>query len=602
MRTNNPLYFKIKNLPQLPGVYKFIDKKGQIIYVGKAKDLKKRVSSYFNKNHNSYKTELLVKQISDIEYIVVDTETDALLLENQLIKSIQPRYNVMLKDDKTYPLICIKNERFPRIEYTREKKNDGSEYFGPFSSVYTIKTLLSLIRQLYPIRTCNYNLSDENIKSGKLKVCLEFHIGNCKAPCVGNIDEHSYNSFIEDVRKILKGDLHLIKDFLIKKMKQYAADLNFEEAAQIKQKLDIIENYQSKSAVVSSKISNIEVLGYSKDIDTFYVNWFLVKNGGIISSHSLEIKKKIDESDEDMLTYAVLEMRKFSNPEIKTIIVPININYEIEDLKFEVPKRGDKLSLLELAQKNSRFFMLERHKQLTNKSPDKGVQRKLETLKTDLNLKVLPKHIECFDNSNMQGTNSVAACVVFKDAKPSKKDYRHYNIKTVEGPDDFASIYEVVLRRYQRIIKEGEALPDLIVIDGGKGQLSSACLALQDLNIYDKISIIGIAKKLEEIYFPDDPLPLYLDKTSESLKIIQQIRDEAHRFGIKFHRDKRSNSFITSELDMIKGIGDKTKEKLLKNLKTVKNIKNSSLENLNKVIGKQKAKIVYGYFNPEKKN
>ncbi len=599
MKKSEDILHKVKNLPQVPGVYKFIDASGKIIYVGKAKNLKKRVSSYFAKNLSSYKTEMMVRKIHDIDFIVVESETDALLLENQLIKNLQPKYNFMLKDDKTYPLLCIKKEPFPRLIYTREKAEDGSEYFGPFSSVYTVKTLLSLIRQLYPLRTCNYNLTQENIKAGKFKVCLEYHIGNCKAPCEAKIEEEEYNSYIEDVRKIIRGDLHLVQNFLSERMKKLAAELKFEEAAKLKQKYDIIENYRSKSAVVSSNISNLEVFGYAKDIDSFYINWFLVKNGAIISSHSMEIRRKLDESDEEILLYAILEMRKFSESQIKTILLPNIINEKIEGLKFEVPKRGDKFTLLELAQRNAKFFMLERHKQIANKSPQNSIQRKLRTLQNDLALKDLPDHIECFDNSNIQGTNPVAACVVFRYAKPAKSEYRHYNIKTVEGPDDFASMYEVVYRRYRRLLDENQSLPKLIVIDGGKGQLSSACKALEDLKIIDKVAVIGIAKKLEEIFFPNDPVPLYLDKNSESLKIIQQIRDEAHRFGISFHRDKRSKNFITSELDAIKGIGEKTKTILLRNYKTVQSIKNSDFDELSKLVGKSKANLIIKYFNSQ---
>ncbi len=599
MKKSEDILHKVKNLPQVPGVYKFIDASGKIIYVGKAKNLKKRVSSYFAKNLSSYKTEMMVRKIHDIDFIVVESETDALLLENQLIKNLQPKYNFMLKDDKTYPLLCIKKEPFPRLIYTREKAEDGSEYFGPFSSVYTVKTLLSLIRQLYPLRTCNYNLTQENIKAGKFKVCLEYHIGNCKAPCEAKIEEEEYNSYIEDVRKIIRGDLHLVQNFLSERMKKLAAELKFEEAAKLKQKYDIIENYRSKSAVVSSNISNLEVFGYAKDIDSFYINWFLVKNGAIISSHSMEIRRKLDESDEEILLYAILEMRKFSESQIKTILLPNIINEKIEGLKFEVPKRGDKFTLLELAQRNAKFFMLERHKQIANKSPQNSIQRKLRTLQNDLALKDLPDHIECFDNSNIQGTNPVAACVVFRYAKPAKSEYRHYNIKTVEGPDDFASMYEVVYRRYRRLLDENQSLPKLIVIDGGKGQLSSACKALEDLKIIDKVAVIGIAKKLEEIFFPNDPVPLYLDKNSESLKIIQQIRDEAHRFGISFHRDKRSKNFITSELDAIKGIGEKTKTILLRNYKTVQSIKNSDFDELSKLVGKGKANLIIKYFNSQ---
>ncbi|HOD89228.1 MAG: excinuclease ABC subunit UvrC [Bacteroidota bacterium] len=594
MISKDDLDIKVKALPQNPGVYKYLDKAGNIIYVGKAKNLKKRVSSYFAKNHQSFKTNVLVKRIKDIEYIVTETENDALLLENVLIKSLQPRYNVMLKDDKTYPWICIKNETFPRVFYTRQKTK-GNEYFGPFTSVYTIKTLLNLITQLYPIRNCNLNLSKEKVKEGKYKVCLEYHIGNCKAPCIGEIDEKTYLQLISDIRKILKGNLHQVQTYFTKEMKNHADKLEFEKAAEIKSKLSIIENYKSKSTIVNTNISDTEAFGFAKDINSAYVSYIRIQSGTIISAHSVEIRKKIDESDEDMLLFAVLELRESLNSDAKTTLLPFEVDFEVENTKIEVPKRGDKLSVIELANRNAKFFMLEKHKQIENKNPEKHIQRKLETLKKDLNLSELPRHIECFDNSNIQGTNSVAACVVFKNARPSKADYRHYNIKTVEGADDYASMSEIVYRRYKRLIDEKKELPQLIIIDGGKGQLNAALKSLKKLNL-ENISIISIAEKLEEIYFPNDSVPLFLDKNSESLKLIQHARDEAHRFGLSFHRNKRSANFIVSELENIAGIGDKTIDVLLTKYKSVNQIKKAKIEDLETSIGKAKAKLLIDYF------
>jgi len=600
VKTESHIEEIVKALPQNPGIYKYLDKNGTVIYVGKAKNLRKRVSSYFVKNHQSYKTNLLVKKINNIEFVVVDSENDALLLENILIKKLQPRYNVMLKDDKTYPWLCIKNEKFPRVMYTRQKINDGSEYFGPFTSVYMIKTLLSLIRQLYPLRTCTLNLNEENISSGKFKICLEYHIGNCLGPCEGYLSEDVYQTWISDVRKILHGDLHLIQQYLTGMMKQYSAELKFENAAGIKEKIDIIENYRSKSTIVNTSISNTEAYGFAKDLNSVYINYLRIQNGAVIGAHSVEIKKRIDESDEDMLLFAIVEIRNLMKSTVKNLILPFKTGFEIEGTKSECPKKGEKLKVLELAQRNANFFMLERHKQVENKNPENHAIRKMETLQKDLNLPELPRHIECFDNSNIQGTNPVAACVVFKNARPSKSDYRHYNIKTVEGPDDFASMSEVVFRRYKRLLDENADLPQLIIIDGGKGQLGAAVESLTKLNITGRISIIGIAKRLEEIYFPGDSIPLYLDKNSESLKLIQQARDEAHRFGISFHRNKRSAGFIGSELDKIEGIGEKTVEALLTKHKSISKIKALKREEIAEITGKSKAELIYTYFHKKK--
>lgn len=586
----------VKALPKAPGVYRYFDKNGTIIYVGKAKSLKNRVSSYFLSNNLNRKTQILVSQICDIEYTVVDSESEALLLENVLIKQLQPKYNILLKDDKTYPWVCITNEEFPRLLYTRQKTDSG-EYFGPFASAYTIKTLLALIHQLYPIRSCKHNITEQAVKDGKFDICLDYHIGNCIGPCVGKIDKDSYAAMFSDIRKILRGDLQQVQNFLKKKMMTHAANLEFEEAAKVKHKLDLLENYRSKSTVVDTNISNVEAFGFAKDINSYYISYLRIQNGAIVASHSVEIRKRIEETDEDILAYAIVDIREELKSNVKTIILPFQIDFPIENVKFEYPQKGDKGKILELANRNAKFYMLEKHKQVEGKDPEKNTMRKLETLKADLMMDELPVHIECFDNSNIQGTNPVASCVVFKNAKPSKKDYRHFNIKTVVGANDFASMEEIIFRRYRRLLDEGEPLPQLIVVDGGKVQLSFAVRSLEKLGLIGKVKIIGIAKRLEEIFLPGDDIPLYLDKNSESLKIIQHARDEAHRFGITFHRKKRSDNFLKSELDDIKGIGPKTKEILLKEFKTINGIKEASLEKLTESLGAAKAQIIYGYFH-----
>lgn len=586
----------VKALPKAPGVYRYFDKDGTIIYVGKAKSLKNRVSSYFLSNNLNRKTQILVSQICDIEYTVVDSESEALLLENVLIKQLQPKYNILLKDDKTYPWVCITNEPFPRLLYTRQKNGNG-EYFGPFASAYTIKTLLALIQQLYPIRTCKHNITEQGIKDGKFDICLDYHIGNCLGPCIGKIDKENYTAMFADIRKILRGDLQQVQGFLKEKMLKHAANLEFEEASKLKHKLDLLENYRSKSTVVDTNISNVEAFGFAKDINSYYISYLRIQNGAIIASHSVEIRKRIEETDEDILAYAIVDIREELKSNVKTIILPFQIDFPIENVKFEYPQKGDKGKILELANRNAKFYMLEKHKQVEGKDPEKNTLRKLETLKADLMMDELPVHIECFDNSNIQGTNPVASCVVFKNAKPSKKDYRHFNIKTVVGANDFASMEEIIFRRYRRLLDEGEPLPQLIVVDGGKVQLSFAVRSLEKLGLIGKVKIIGIAKRLEEIFLPGDDIPLYLDKNSESLKIIQHARDEAHRFGITFHRKKRSDNFLKSELDDIKGIGPKTKELLLKEFKTINGIKEASLEKLTETLGTAKAGIIYGYFH-----
>ncbi|WP_340199575.1 excinuclease ABC subunit UvrC [Ascidiimonas sp. W6] len=583
---------KLQTLPESAGVYQFYDKAGVILYVGKAKNLKKRVSSYFQKNHDTGKTRVLVKKISSINHIVVPSETDALLLENNLIKKYKPRYNVLLKDDKSYPWICIKNERFPRVFPTRKLIKDGSEYYGPYTSMKTVRTLLDLIKGLYSLRTCNYDLAEEKVKNGKYKICLEYHLGNCKGPCEDLQSFEEYEDQISHIRDIVKGNF---KNSLVRfkmQMKVLANEMHFEEAQRIKEKIEILENYQSKSTVVNPKINNVDVFSIISDESYGYVNFLQLSYGSIVRSHTIELKKKLDESNKELLELAITEIRQRFHSQSKEIYAPIKVEV-VEGIKVTVPKLGDKKRILELSERNAKFYRQERFKQARIVDPDRHTNRLMAQMKKDLRLSREPRHIECFDNSNIQGTNPVAACVVFKDGKPNKKEYRHYNIKTVEGPDDFASMEEVVFRRYKRLLEEAAELPQLIVIDGGKGQLSSALKSLDLLGLRGKIAIIGIAKRLEEIYYPDDPVPLYLDKKSETLKIIQQLRNEAHRFGITFHRKKRSKAAINSELETIDGIGEKTVQELLKQFKSVKRVKEASLEMLVNAIGRSKGAKVY---------
>ncbi|WP_431162265.1 excinuclease ABC subunit UvrC [Flagellimonas beolgyonensis] len=590
------LNVQINVLPNHPGVYQFYDAEGKILYVGKAKNLKKRVSSYFNKKQEYGKTRVLVKKIREIRHIVVPTESDALLLENNLIKKLQPRYNVLLKDDKSYPWICIKNERFPRVFPTRKLIKDGSEYFGPYTSMKTVRTLLDLVKSLYPLRTCNYDLSKDKIEAGKYKVCLEYHLGNCLGPCEGLQSEASYHGQIEDIRQIIKGNFKDSLQSFKKQMKVLAKQMEFEKAQRIKDKIDILENYQAKSTVVNPKINNVDVFSIISDETYAYINFLQLSHGSIVRSHTMEIKKKLDESDEELLQLAIIEIRQRFQSQSKEIYLPFPVDVE-ETIKVTLPKLGDKRQILELSERNARFYRQDKLKQIKIVDPDRHVKRIMAQMKADLRLSEEPRHIECFDNSNIQGSNPVAACVVFKDGKPSKKDYRHFNIKTVEGPDDFASMEEVVHRRYKRLLNEDEPLPQLIVIDGGKGQLSSALKSLEALRLRGKIAIIGIAKRLEEIYFPGDSVPLYLDKRSETLKIIQQLRNEAHRFGITHHRNKRSKGAINSELENIEGVGKKTAEQLLKSFKSVKRIKEASIETLAETVGKSKAEKIFKSFH-----
>ncbi len=588
----------LKTIPTDPGVYRYYDEKGEIIYVGKAKNLKRRVSSYFNKQQQSGKVKVLVSRIADIKFTVVNNEMEALLLENNFIKQYKPRYNILLKDDKTYPWICVKNERFPRVFLTRKKVNDGSIYFGPYPSVMTAKTLLEMLRQLYPIRNCKLILKEEYINNGHYRPCLEYHIGNCKAPCDGSVSEDDYRQMILNVKKVIKGNIHEVLKDMKTQMMDHASRLEFEKAQVIKDKYDLLENYHAKSVVCSNTIFDIEVFSFEDAGNSFYVNYMKIVEGAIIQSHSFEIKRKLDETAEELMSIAIIEVRQMmESRNIKEIIVPVELDINIEGVKFTVPQRGEKLDILQLSQRNAKQYRIETEKLRTLVDPERHTKRILNQMKDDLNLPVLPEVIECFDNSNFHGDYAVAAMTQFVNAKPNKSGYRHFNIKTVEGPNDFASMEEIIYRRYRRLLDEGQRLPDLIVIDGGKGQLSSAVKILQQLELYGKISIIGIAEKLEEIYFPGDSIPLYIDKRSETLKVIQHIRDEAHRFGITHHRKKFEKGFIHSELNDIKGIGKQTAEKLMLELKSVKNIKDASLESLEKIVGKAKAKIVWEYFN-----
>jgi len=595
LRETDNIRSVVSTLPDKPGVYQFIDATGTILYVGKARSLRKRVASYFTGNQSG-KTRVMLSRATDLRHIVVDNESEALLLENSLIKKHQPRYNIMLKDDKTYPWICVKNEHFPRVFLTRKLIPDGSSYYGPYTSVPAVKTLLELIRHLFQIRTCSLPLTEKSIADGRYKVCLEYHMGNCKAPCVGLIEETEYNLQIERIKEIIKGDLSGVTAYLESMMKQFAAELRYEEAQKIKEKLDQLAKYRSKSVVVNSSVRNVDVFGCSVDGDSMYVSYMKVVSGAIVQSWSVELKMRMEEDRESLLSTAVTEIRHRVSSDSPEIIVPFMPDILIDNVKYLVPKRGDRHKLLELATRNALFFRLEREKKAAERSKESRTERNLEKMKNDLHMPVLPVHIECFDNSNIQGESAVAACVVFRNGRPSNREYRHYNIKTVTGPDDFASMEEVIYRRYRRLLDEEKSLPQLVVIDGGKGQLSSAMKSLEALGLRGKITVIGIAKRLEEIYFPGDSVPIYLDKNSITLKIIQQLRNEAHRFGINFHRGKRSSVMNRSILDEIPGIGEKTKELLLKEFGSVKKISEASLPELERVAGRKKAAILVQKF------
>ncbi|WP_410877980.1 excinuclease ABC subunit UvrC [Myroides sp. DW712] len=596
MQVKEELALQIQTLPDQPGVYQYFDKEGKILYVGKAKNLKKRVSSYFNKIHDNAKTNVLVKKIVAIKHIVVPTETDALLLENNLIKQLQPRYNVLLKDDKSYPWICIKKEPFPRVFATRRMVKDGSEYYGPYTSIKTVNTLMELIKELYAIRTCSYDLSLSNIRSGKFKVCLEYHIGNCGGPCEAYETSQQYDKKITEIRDILKGNFkESLKGFKTY-MLELAADMRFEEAQQIKEKIELLENYQAKSTIVNPKIGHVDVFSIISDETNAFVNFLQVSYGAIIRSHNLELKKKLEETDEVLLELAIVEIRSRFDLLTKEVLVPFEVDLG-EDIKVTVPKMGDKKALLDLSERNAKFYRMDQLKQIKIVDPDRHVKRIMQQMMKDLRLPKEPRHIECFDNSNIQGTNPVAACVVFKDGKPSKKDYRHFNVKTVEGPNDFASMEEIVFRRYKRLLDESQPLPDLIVIDGGKGQLGVALKSLENLGLRGKIPIISLAERLEEIFYPGDSYPLYLDKRSETMKVIIHLRDEAHRFGLTFHRNQRSKNAITSQLDEVPGIGEKTKTKLMNHFKSIKRLKEAPVEEIESIIGKSKTAVLLKHLN-----
>ncbi|MFC0345844.1 excinuclease ABC subunit UvrC [Epilithonimonas hispanica] len=594
---NPNLELQLKTLPKEPGVYRYYDKNDQLLYVGKAKQLNKRVLSYFNKNQNGYRTRIMVSKIHRLETTVVNSEYDALLLENNLIKEHQPFYNVMLKDDKSYPWICIKNEDFPRIFLTRTKIKDGSEYYGPYAKVRPARILLDTIKNLYKIRTCNLNLAPEKIADGKYKVCLEYHIKNCNGPCEDLESKEDYDEKVEAIRGIIKGDFRFAKKYLEDRMYRFAANLEFEKAQILKQNIESLDDYQAKHTVVNPSIDDVDVFGMTSDETAAYVNYFKIRNGSIVQSFTTEIKKVLEESDEDILEEAIIEIRQKFLSESREILIPFHLGIEIPNVKLIVPKVGDKKRIVELSEKNAKEYRLEKLKQVQIVDPERHTNRIMAEMQKLLHMPVEPRHIEGFDNSNIQGTNPVSACVVFKDGKPSKADYRIFHPKTVEGPNDFATMEEVIYRRYRRLLDEGEPLPQLILIDGGKGQLSSAVKSLKLLGLYGKITIIGIAKRLEEIYFPEDSIPLYLDKKSETLKILQRVRDESHRFGVKHHRTRRKNSTIKSELEEIQGVGPKSIELLLSKLKSVKRIKESDLATLEEILGKAKAKIVWEFFN-----
>jgi len=597
-KSNNDIPEKVYSLPDKPGVYQFYDARGEVIYVGKAKSLRKRVASYFHKGrYESHRLAILVSRIADIQFIVVESESDALLLENNLIKKYQPRYNVQLKDDKTFPWICIKNEPFPRVFSTRNVVRDGSLYFGPYTSANMVRVLLDLIRKLYPLRTCTYNLTPENIEKGRFKECLEYHIGNCKAPCIGLQSEADYNVSIEHIKRILKGDIQEVIGYMHGMMQDYADRHQFEEAQNMKEKIQLLEKYKSRSTVVNPRIHHVDVFSILEKGQTVYVNYLKVVSGRIVQSHTLELKRKLDEAPADLLPMVIADIRQRLDSHSREIIVPFGVDFPANGLRFTVPQKGDKKRLLELSERNLKYYHYEKEKRNEKIKAKFSRQDELERLRDDLRMEQLPRHIECFDNSNIQGAYPVAACVVFRNGKPARSEYRHFNIRSVSGPDDFASMREVVFRRYRRLINNGDELPQLVVIDGGKGQLSAARSSLKDLGIQERVVIIGIAKKLEEIFFPDDPVPLYLDKKGTSLKILQHLRDEAHRFGIRFHRQKRSQSFTTNELEAIEGIGPRTAGKLLEKYGSLAEVRKLAVETLEQEVGKAKAAKIYGHLH-----
>lgn len=596
-RKSDELREKIRILPETPGVYTYYDSDGTVIYVGKAKNLKRRVSSYFNRTHDRLRTNLLVRAIADMTYIVVPTEQDALNLENSMIKEYKPRYNVLLKDDKSYPWICVTSEMYPRVFMTRNRLRDGSKYYGPYTDGGAVKSVLSIIRELYPLRTCKTLITPEYIDRGKGRLCLSYHMHRCQGCCKGMVAAEEYGAYIERVRQILKGETKELMVYLRTEMERLAAALKFEEAQELKLQYEAVARYRARSVIISQTIEDIDVFGVDEDDDDVFVNYMHVRRGAVVRSLTLQYRRMMGESIGEMIAYAMQEVKDVTGVEYDEVVVPVVPEIELDGVTFTVPQRGDKAKLLEVSEKNARQYKIDALKQMEHLDPEQRTERILERIKKDFRLTELPRHIECFDNSNTQGTNPVASCVVFKNARPSKKDYRHFNIKTVEGPDDFASMKEVLTRRYTRLMQEGESLPQLIVVDGGKGQLSSAVEALDEIGLRGVIAVVGIAKRLEEIYFPGDSVPLYIDKNSESLRVVQQLRDEAHRFGITHHRNRRSKSQLVSELDDIKGIGDVAKAALFKSFKSVKRMKEASLEQLTEAVGKSKARILYDSFH-----
>jgi excinuclease ABC subunit C len=594
--SNDELKKTISSLPEEPGIYQYFDKSEQIIYVGKAKNIKKRVSSYFNKNQENNKTRLLVKSIVRVKYIVVSNELDALLLENNLIKTYQPKYNIQLKDDKTFPWIVVTNEPFPRVFSIRQKELVNGRFYGPYPNVKAMNALLGLIREMYPLRTCSLDLSAKKLVERKYKTCLEFHIGKCLGPCIEKQTEEEYETMIDEIELLLKGKTYSLIQALKKKMIQLAESYQFEDAHQLKLTIEQIEKYRSKSTIVSSKLNDIDVFCYLENENQFIINYLVIQEGAIIHGYSAEVQKKLNEDETKLINYVLPQLRDKFQSKSKEVIVEKQLELPLTDFYLFVPQKGEKKDLIELSKRNIFYYKKEREKRAQIQNPQTSAVRILERIRSDFKLTELPIHMECFDNSNFQGTNAVSACVVFKNGKPSKKDYRHFNIKTVEGPDDFASMREVVYRRYKRLLDENQSLPQLVIIDGGKGQLSAAMESIEKLGLRGKIALVGIAKKLEEIFFPGDQYPIYLDKRSESLKTIQFMRNEAHRFGITHHRDKRSKTAINSELDEVPGIGEKTKHILLNHFKSISNIKKARLEEITKKIGQSKAIILFNYF------
>lgn len=588
----------VEVLPDKPGVYQFFDDQGKFLYIGKARNLKKRVSSYFTQSgRENFKRQLLVSKIRDIRHVVVSSEADALLLENNLIKQHQPRYNVLLKDDKTFPWICIKNERFPRVFYTRNRINDGSVYYGPYTSMAMVKAILETARALFPLRNCSLKLTRDNIRQEKFKVCLEYHLGNCRAPCVGFQSEEDYMESIEQVRQVLKGNIKQVQSFLKTAMKKQAADYKYEDAQQLKEKVEILEKYKSKSTIVNPRIRNADVFSILEQKELAFVNYLKIIDGAVVQAHTVELKKKMEEDREELLSFAIIDIRDKTKSDSKEVIVPFGLDLPLGNVRFTVPMKGDKKQLLELSERNVRHYSMERKKRMEESQKTTRTSKILQAIKKDLHLTQIPVQIDCFDNSNLMGSDPVAACVVFKNAQPLKREYRHYHVKSVTGPNDYASMQEIITRRYRRLMTEKKPMPQLIVVDGGKGQLNAAVSSLEELDLRGKIAIVGLAKRLEEIYFPGDKIPLYLDKNSETLRVIQHLRNEAHRFGISFHRQQRNKRMTGSALDKIPGIGERSRSRLLQVFRSVEEIKQMDMETIAEIVGQKKARILKDYFN-----